>query len=130
MSLRVGAHILRRHQPSIMTKWWAPTQASIPIRHGGILASRASTWPRDHFKIDDDDFAITDHATRQRKLKDDLATKSLGKTFDWQPSICDTTWHEQAAKMPSTGLLEEVRAPKVVGAIEGTNAEPTVIHVR
>ena len=27
----------------------APTQASIPIRQGGILASRASTWPRDHF---------------------------------------------------------------------------------
>src|ERR1700704_485918 len=21
----------------------------MPIRHGGILASRASTWPRDHF---------------------------------------------------------------------------------
>ena len=26
-----------------------PTQASIPIRHGGILAKRASTWPRNHF---------------------------------------------------------------------------------
>src|SRR6266403_2176591 len=24
-------------------------QASMPIRHGGRLASRASTWPRDHF---------------------------------------------------------------------------------
>jgi len=21
----------------------------MPIRHGGILANRASTWPRDHF---------------------------------------------------------------------------------
>jgi hypothetical protein len=27
----------------------APTQASMPIRQGGILASRASNWPRDHF---------------------------------------------------------------------------------
>lgn len=27
----------------------APTPASIPIRHGGIFANRASTWPRDHF---------------------------------------------------------------------------------
>ena len=25
------------------------THASIPIRHGGILASRASAWLRDHF---------------------------------------------------------------------------------
>jgi hypothetical protein len=24
-------------------------QASMPIRHGGIAASRTSTWPRDHF---------------------------------------------------------------------------------
>src|SRR5215469_4569195 len=24
-------------------------QASIPIGHGGMLASRASIWPRDHF---------------------------------------------------------------------------------
>jgi hypothetical protein len=24
-------------------------QASIPIKHGGRLASRACTWPRDHF---------------------------------------------------------------------------------
>src|SRR4029453_7624528 len=27
----------------------APVQASMPMRHGGRLASRASTWPRDHF---------------------------------------------------------------------------------
>ena len=27
----------------------APTQASIPTKHGGMLAKRASTWPRDHF---------------------------------------------------------------------------------
>src|SRR4029077_16832929 len=26
-----------------------PTHASMPIRQGGVLASRASTWPRDHF---------------------------------------------------------------------------------
>src|SRR6185436_2633786 len=26
-----------------------PTQASMPIRHGGRLANRAATWPRDHF---------------------------------------------------------------------------------
>jgi hypothetical protein len=26
----------------------APTQASMPIRHGGIATSRASTCPRDH----------------------------------------------------------------------------------
>ncbi len=26
-----------------------PTQASIPIRQGGMLANRDSTWPRDHF---------------------------------------------------------------------------------
>jgi NAD(P)-dependent dehydrogenase (short-subunit alcohol dehydrogenase family) len=28
---------------------FSPTQASMPIRHGGILAKRASTRPRDHF---------------------------------------------------------------------------------
>src|SRR6516162_10261610 len=34
---------------SLRLRWCAPTQASMPIRHGGRLASRASTWPRDHF---------------------------------------------------------------------------------
>src|SRR6187431_2314088 len=34
---------------SLRLRWCAPTQASMPIRHGGRLENRASTWPRDHF---------------------------------------------------------------------------------
>src|SRR5246500_4895907 len=34
---------------SLRLRWCAPTQASMPIRHGGRLASRAEIWPRDHF---------------------------------------------------------------------------------
>src|SRR5450631_2512148 len=55
LSLAIGADIFGRHQPGIVTKRCEfaaqvmPTLASIPIRQGGILASRASTWPRDHF---------------------------------------------------------------------------------
>jgi manganese oxidase len=30
-------------------KWWAPAQASMPIRQGGMFTSRAATWPRDSF---------------------------------------------------------------------------------
>jgi hypothetical protein len=30
-------------------RWWAPTQASMPIRHGGILVRRASIWPRESY---------------------------------------------------------------------------------
>src|SRR6266849_10522167 len=53
--LRIRPNVSRRHQPSIVAiwswrlRWCAPTQASMPIRHGGIFANRASTWPRDHF---------------------------------------------------------------------------------
>jgi hypothetical protein len=43
--LSSGAALLRRSRPHRC----APTQASMPIRHGGRLASRASSWPRDHF---------------------------------------------------------------------------------
>src|SRR5713226_548139 len=55
LSLRIRPNVSRRHQPSIVAiwswrlRWCAPTQASMPIRHGGIFANRASTWPRDHF---------------------------------------------------------------------------------
>ncbi len=48
LSFRVRTHILRRHQPGIVTKrpqlateMMRPTHASMPIRHGGILANRA-----------------------------------------------------------------------------------------
>src|SRR5450759_5086079 len=46
------AGINRASWPSFWSprlRWCAPTQASMPIRHGGIFENRASTWPRDHF---------------------------------------------------------------------------------
>src|SRR5262249_3346490 len=54
---RVGAHIFGWHQPSVVTKrckfavrWYAPTQASMPIRHGGKSARRLTipdtSWHR------------------------------------------------------------------------------------
>jgi hypothetical protein len=30
-------------------RWWAPTQASMPMRQGGRLASLASSWRRESF---------------------------------------------------------------------------------
>src|SRR5664280_1951525 len=51
-SVAYRAGINRVSWPSFWSprlRWCAPTQASMPIRHGGILAKRASTWPRDHF---------------------------------------------------------------------------------
>src|SRR6202040_2101826 len=56
LSLAIGANIFGRHQPGIVTKrceFAAQVMCAdagfMPIRQGGILASRASTWPRDHF---------------------------------------------------------------------------------
>src|SRR5262245_579250 len=46
------AEAVQRSWPSdvsLRLRWCAPTQASMPMRQGGRLASRASTWPRDHF---------------------------------------------------------------------------------
>ena len=40
-----------------------PTQASMPMRHGGRLASRASTCPRDHFH-DCTTFIVPHHVKR------------------------------------------------------------------
>src|SRR6478735_1166294 len=53
LALGIWSHVLRRHQPGIVAQcpkfttemMRAPTQASMPIRHGGILAKRAPTWP-------------------------------------------------------------------------------------
>ena len=33
---------------SLRLRWCAPTQASMPIKQGGMLANRISTWLRDH----------------------------------------------------------------------------------
>jgi hypothetical protein len=56
LSLAVGADIFGRHQPGIVTKrceFAAQVMCADAGFHadqaGGILASRASTWPRDHF---------------------------------------------------------------------------------
>jgi hypothetical protein len=56
LSLGIRPNVFRRHRPGIVTKrlqfvtdMMRPTQASIPIKQGDRLASRASTWPRDHF---------------------------------------------------------------------------------
>jgi hypothetical protein len=55
LPFRIRAYIFRRHQPSVVAKRlklateMMGADAAIPIRQGGRLASRASTWPRDHF---------------------------------------------------------------------------------
>ena len=57
LSLAIGADIFGRHQPGIVTKrceFSAQVMCAkrrLPCRSGkaGYLASRASTWPRDHF---------------------------------------------------------------------------------
>src|ERR1017187_246272 len=51
-SVAYRAGINRASWPSFWSprlRWCAPTQASMPIRHGGIFENRASTSPRDHF---------------------------------------------------------------------------------
>src|SRR5262245_36364137 len=47
----LGEHLAiadRRHHGA-RDDWSDARQASMPIRHGGMFAIRASTWPRDHF---------------------------------------------------------------------------------
>ncbi len=37
------------NKSTIVARRRRPVCSHIPIRHGGMVASRASTWPRDHF---------------------------------------------------------------------------------
>ena len=42
----------------------------MPIRHGGIAATRASIWPRDHFLPQDDRAALVEPDHVERILAD------------------------------------------------------------
>jgi hypothetical protein len=66
-ALRVGACILRWHQSGVVTKglelateMMRSNTDSMPIRHGGMFATRLQTWPRDHHfcRIAPDDPAL------------------------------------------------------------------------